>query len=367
MNSVVPKANSKAARLTLARPLQVRVSAHADGPPLDAEPLQAADFLDVASEAWREGCLRKGFPRVPLAELPIRLEPIPTDDAPARCAGLKAQMELPDGTTTQCLFTFGAVRSVADRIAQRLLRSGGLTAGQHYYYEVVRDDCRLPAPETPGSAATFQLRTAPLAILTAPLRFLLERSTPVALLEPEDFPVFYTCEAFRAAESCARRGELASLETGGALFGSLATCPESGEFFVLVRDTVEVRDAEEKPFSLGYSGSTWEHLQKIQRARQAAFPADADRLLGQAHGHPFRPNDGKICAECERRPTCLVTSAWASADDQSWHKAVFARQPWALCHIFGLSARAERVHQLFGLKDGRLQPRGFYLLPSYPI
>jgi hypothetical protein len=38
-----------------------------------------------------------------------------------------------------------------------------------------------------------------------------------------------------------------------------------------------------------------------------------------------------------------------------------------LCHIFGLSARAEPVDKLFGLKDGRLQARGYYVLPEFDL
>jgi hypothetical protein len=72
-----------------------------------------------------------------------------------------------------------------------------------------------------------------------------------------------------------------------------------------------------------------------------------------------------MCAECVHRAVCTSTSAWASEDDQVWHKAVFARQPWALCHIFGLTARGEPSDRLYGLADGRLQSRGFYVLPDF--
>jgi hypothetical protein len=181
--------------------------------------------------------------------------------------------------------------------------------------------------------------------------------------------VFYTPAAFAKAEACARRGGQCDppVETGGVLFGSLAAGTESGEFGAIVTDVIEVRDAEEKTFSLSYSSQTWMRLQAIQQARQAAYPQRAERLLGQCHGHSFRPNDGKLCTECEKRATCARSSVFVSLEDQSWHRSVFTRQPWALCHIFGLSARGEPVHQLFGLKDGRLQARGFYLLPGFPF
>ena len=46
-------------------------------------------------------------------------------------------------------------------------------------------------------------------------------------------------------------------------------------------------------------------------------------------------------------------------------RAVFNRQPWALCQIFGLSARGDRVNHLYSIKDGRWQPRGYFVLPEF--
>jgi hypothetical protein len=100
------------------------------------------------------------------------------------------------------------------------------------------------------------------------------------------------------------------------------------------------------------------------KARQAAHPDRAERLLGQCHGHNFLPNDGHVCDECEKRPVCSLTSVFVSDDDSTWMRAVFARQPWALCQIYGLSARKEPLHRLYSLKDGSWQPRGYFRLPD---
>ena len=56
---------------------------------------------------------------------------------------------------------------------------------------------------------------------------------------------------------------------------------------------------------------------------------------------------------------------FVSAGDQTWSRAVFARQPWKLCQIFGWNARRERVEGLFGLRDGRLLERGYYVIPDF--
>jgi hypothetical protein len=355
--------------LELTHPLAVRLSRSDDASLLAIEPVRIGDLSDIASEAWRDLCLRTGHPSVPISDAPLRLSPIFAEGSDTRCAGFKVTLENPAGTNAYSLFTFHSLRRLADRAIARLQDSAAVQRGASCVFEVVVNRSEPGDVPTTGNAAalTASVRSTPVRFVRIPLPALLKRATPVALRDDQAPPVFYTEEAFARAESCARRGANANLETGGALFGSLASCPETGEFFAIVRDVLEVQDADERPFSLSYTSRSWLQVQQIQRARQAAFPEWSDRFLGQTHGHPFLPNDGQVCAECHKRATCSLTSAWCSAEDQDWHASVFIRQPWALCHIFGLTARGEPANQLFGLRDGRLQPRGFYLLPGISL
>ena len=92
------------------------------------------------------------------------------------------------------------------------------------------------------------------------------------------------------------------------------------------------------------------------------------RLVGQCHGHNFLPANGAPpCEVCPRLAVCGRSSVFVSTDDVSWARAVFRRQPWHLSHIFGLNARRENVHGLFGLRDGRLLERGFYVVPEFDV
>jgi hypothetical protein len=74
---------------------------------------------------------------------------------------------------------------------------------------------------------------------------------------------------------------------------------------------------------------------------------------------------GGSCETCEKAATCSLTSVFVSHDDRTWSQAVFAGQPWQLCHIFGLNSRSEEVHALFSLRENRLKQRAFYLLPDF--
>ncbi|MBP8260187.1 MAG: hypothetical protein KA118_11050 [Verrucomicrobia bacterium] len=354
-------------RLELAQPLGVRLFRSRGGPMLACEAVRGADWMDAASEAWRDGCLRTGHPGAPLSETRMQLSPIFAEEVSSRCAGFRIEVAPPDGAPVECLFTLACLRPAAHRMMAALVAGGVLQADEQCLFDVVADPPELPAepPPSSGIAMDITLRSPALRYLRKPLGPLLERATPVAPIDAGGPVVFYTRDALARCEACARRGAEAGLESGGALFGSLVSCPETGEFFSIVHDAVEVEETDAQRLSLSYTSRSWQILQEIQRDRQEAFPLRAERLLGQAHGHPFRPEEGKVCAECEKLATCAVTSAWASHEDQIWHKAVFARQPWALCHVFGLTARGEPVHQLFGLKDGRLQARGFHLLPGF--
>lgn len=201
---MIPNPELSLTRLELSQPLAVLVRKAQAAPVLAHEPVRLADFAQVASEAWRDGCLRAGHPDWPLSETPMRLSPILADGSDSRCAGFELEPALPEGQTSRRLFSYHCLHSVAERAMAPLLEAG--------------------------------------------------------------------------------------VESGGALFGSLAACPETGEFFPVIRDAIAVQEAEEKKFSLAYSGATWVRLQQIQRARQAAYPARADRLLGQTHGCYLLPD-----------------------------------------------------------------------------
>lgn len=344
--------------------LAVSVRAEAKGAPLAREAVTPADLAEHMSEIWRDACLRQGHPSLPLAELPIRLVPLVTGQSGSQCQGFQLEVALPDGQRRAIEFSLYSLERVAWRAAQPLIAKGLLSGERQYFYALELDSEHPTGTVTAPDGFKVAVRTLPLTFLEVPIKSLLDRATPVGQVDANVLPVFYTKSAYRQAEECSREGAKAHppVETGGVLVGSLATCPESGEFYVIVTQALEVQHAEQTTFSLSYTGQSWHRIQSIIRARQTAHPERAERLLGQCHGHNFLPGDGHVCEECPKRPQCTLTSAFVSPEDRTWMRAVFLHQPWALCHIFGLTARQEPVQSLFSGIDGRLQPRGFYLI-----
>jgi hypothetical protein len=352
-----------------APPLLVSVKREQGGAELTRERVTKADLLDAISELWRETCLRKGRPAVALADVSVRLLLTLKSPTSHRCSSYALELTRPDGCKFQREFSLKSFNSVALRAAHRFLDAATIENNSSVFYELLYVPSESPAARATGPAAVREgaVKTQPLTFLTVPVRPLMEAATPKGELDEEALPVFYLNAAFDKAERFARKGAALNppVETGAVLIGSLCSCPDTGEFFAVVTDAWEVQDAEESEFSLAFTGKSWMRIQTVLRARQAAQAGCTDRIVGQTHGHNFLPNGGKICETCPKLPVCNLSNLFVSQDDQKWSRAVFAKQPWALCHIFGLTARGDKVQSLYTVKDARLQPRGFFLLEDF--
>ena len=126
--------------------------------------------------------------------------------------------------------------------------------------------------------------------------------------------------------------------------------------------------ATEEEYSVTFSGSTWADLEGRLAVRRKRLNRPAERFLGSVHGHNFPvPPDvegNTQCAACSQAETCGRTTAFLSQDDERWHRSVFLKQPWATLLIYGWNARGEKDFKLYGLKDGRLQPRSLRLFKA---
>jgi hypothetical protein len=360
----------KSIDLAFAEPLAVVVRAERGGPVLATVPLAPSDFSDAAAETWRDRCLRKGHPELAMSAVPMKLVPLRENgSANGRCEGFAIEAELPGARRERQVFTIASLGRIAHQAAGELISAGRMALGHAFYYEMVAQSASVRAPlaNAGGLAFSVSVKSAAPACLRLPIRPLFEQCTAVNMTDDEVFPVFFTAEALGKAETCSRRGAISvpPVESGGVLVGSLAYCAEAREFFVIVHDVLEVTGADQDTFSLSYSEKSWNRIQTILKARQSARSERLERLVGQCHGHNFLPNDGNHCDQCEKRTVCGSSSVFASLDDRTWMSAVFPRQPWALCHIFGLTARKEPVHKLYTLKDARWQSRGYFLLPEF--
>ncbi len=334
---------------------------------LAREPVRPEDLAAHVAEAWREGCLRQDRPGLPLSEVPVCLRPLLKPGQSLACTGFVLETRLSDADQVATEFSNRSLDLVARRAVQRLLKQGRLKDGQPYCYEIHFKPGPLPAPPADADPIEFETtdRSPTLTWLEVPLRPLIEQSTPRNAIEEDPFHVFFTAGAFARAEQFARKGASASppVETGAALVGVLCSCPDSGDLFVVVTDAYEVMAAEQKAYSIELSHESWRRILATIKARAVRCPAL--RLLGQAHGHNFLPAGGQTCEACPSRPVCDLNNIFASEDDETWTRAHFAGQPWSICAIFGLSARSDRLHEIFTQRNARLRRRGYFVLPDF--
>ncbi|NNE91477.1 MAG: hypothetical protein HKN23_07505 [Verrucomicrobiales bacterium] len=336
------------------------------------EPVHEADFSEAIHENWRENHLRKGLIKASPDDLPIEAILIADKENPARCLGYALTMPGPDGKTAHSVFSVYSLDFVARRGIQRLRQNGKIEKDTATFYRLAYQPGLLPAAEKPANQTgmTVVRQKPELHYLRVPLAPLLDRATtdplPLGLSgEEKAFPVFFTEKALQQAEECSRKGAVdnPNFESGGVLAGSLASCPDTGEFFAIVHAVFPATDTEETLVSLTFSGKSWARIQSIVQARQKIQPAF--RLLGNCHGHNFVPNDGQTCEACPTREHCDSHNLFCSADDREWTRAVFGKNPFQLCQIFGLTARGDHARGLFGLHDGRLNLREFHIMPDF--
>ena len=350
--------------------LSIRRDKH--GPEMKRVPVPHAYMRDFQQELLLKYAMRRGMPGATLEDMTIQFTPVYADGESSGpfCHGLGVFVRNPRGDTFQNDYNVSLFSDVASQAVQQLIADGTLKLDDTYHYEMVVDKTASPSPGPALAGMSFNSGPTqqPLPYLTRSLKPLMAQAQPVGEPSDEHFSVFYTAEAYERAERFARHGADGHppRETGAALVGSACSCPESGEFFVVIADALEAIDAEEEKMSLSYTGKTWLRLQAILKSIQSQPETRTYRFLGQSHGHNFVPLDGAPpCDLCATAKVCSRTSVFVSIDDRTWTQAVFAGAPYALCHIFGLNARHDNVHGLFSLYENRLTQRGFYITPDF--
>jgi hypothetical protein len=320
-----------------------------------------APIDDLLAEVWRDAVLRRGCPDTAFTEMVLGAAVEFETGGGPRLTEIQFTGRGARGEEIRRTESIDVFRDLALATAGDLIREGVLPEGAELHYEVL---ARTAEPAAPRQLVPWP----PPAYLTVPLPPLLAAARVAGDLIAEAFPVLYTEEALARSERFARQGAGAHppLETGAALVGYSCSCPESGEFYLVITDALEATDADRGEFSLSYTGKTWARIQAVLQARQRRPGARALRLTGQGHGHNFPPEGGAPpCAACARERVCRRTNVFMSLADRTWARAVFHGQPWQVSHIFGLNGRRERVQGLFTLLGNRFVERGFHVIPDF--
>jgi hypothetical protein len=356
--------------------LSLEILPAAKGPVLATEPASRSDLADCVGELWMESYLRRGRPDVPRDEMTVRLRPATKKGAAAArdpsggmlCDGFILETEDASGKLRRSVFVPESLKLPALRAASRLIGSGALERGQTFHFRLRVDpapEAKPPAPPSRPGVTGVDASPA-LVYRSVPLAPFVEAAEVVDGGGDRLHPVIYLRSALEGAERASRKGirEQPPVETGALLIGSLASCPETGEFFCLVEDALEALDAEGTSTSLTFSSRTWSRIHNILKARAAQPQTRTHRIIGQAHGHNFKPCTPAACEKCPDAGACahLSSSAFFSIDDVRWMRSVFPGEPWAFGHVFGLSAAEKPTEALYSGFAGWMIRRGYHVI-----
>ena len=349
-----------------------------DGRVLVREPVSLADLTFARDETWIHG-LRTGTLGWNLHDLSMSVIPGKKDPSGRL---LSYYVELGEGErTVRRKFSILSLSSVALRARKRLGEQDSGEDDREFKFNLRQlqadshhgsiFDSRAGETASRRRVGTHSTRIAEIPDYES--ASLIEYLRESEILQSPSFPVdedqdvvhvFLTREVWDQTDALARRG--GDKESAAMWTGRLMKDGESPEIFMKIDSCIPAELATEKKYSVTFSGSTWAHLEARLAVRRKRLKRPAERFLGSVHGHNFQVSpdaEGNTqCAACSQAKICGRTTAFLSQDDEMWHRSVFLKQPWATLLVYGWNARGEKDFKLYGLKDGRLQPRSLRLL-----
>lgn len=250
-------------------------------------------------------------------------------------------------------------REAAALAAAELVKRGKLTAGDQYLFQALAFDKSAFAGNgnnrPPARLAMDVVEEKPaLQPVASRLEAFRGRSAPVGPACAGDMPVFLSPRVL--ADVAAFTHACEGRETGGILIGRLhhdATLPE---IFAEVTAQVPAEHTLGTVARLTFTPETWSAANAAIQLRQ-----QGEIYLGYWHSHPVR--EWCRARECslEKQKVCRLAKDFFSEDDVAVMRACFPRA-YSLGLVANDTAFSDVSFSLFGWRDGRIGPRGFYLL-----
>ncbi len=278
------------------------------------------------------------------------------DRAPV-VGGIKVVFETSDRARHARVVPVEYFRNAVQRASASLVQSKQLEAGQAFDYRVLAFAGPSSASGS-GDGNDFDIEAIDdrLALGSLSVQTLLrhaERHCESAWNDC-DLPVFMHARVLDEARSLAEAGN--GVETGGMLIGRLCRDSDGGDLCLEVTAQVAARHTVATSSSLQFPPQSWADADAAIALRNRG-----EQLAGWHHCHPAELWPCRNCPP-ERRAKCLAAKAFFSGDDCALHRSVFPA-------AFNIALLLSFLHEdapsidLFGWREGRISPRGFYLLP----
>jgi len=244
---------------------------------------------------------------------------------------------------------------VAAQASEELVRRGKLQKGENYVFQAVAFPKNGAGGKADGTLQLSVVEEKP-AVALAPsiLEDFRRRSSTAGVVDVDDMPVFLPQRVLDDAAAITRGAE--GRETGGILIGRLHRDPNLPEIFAEISAQIPAEHTQGTVARLTFTAETWSAASAVIRLRNLS-----EVFLGYWHSHPVR--EWCRAKECtpEEQKTCRLAKDFFSEDDRAVMRAAFPRA-YSVGLVVNDTAFADLSFSLFGWREGKIHPRGFYLL-----
>jgi proteasome lid subunit RPN8/RPN11 len=242
----------------------------------------------------------------------------------------------------------------AAQASAELVKRGKLEAGDVYLFQAVAFARNGTGKKAGGLDLDVVEEKPDLAFVESRLGDFQRRSTPAGVVATDDMPVFIPQRVLDEAAALTRAAS--GRETGGVLIGRLHHDAALPEIFVEVTALIPAEHTQATAAKLTFTAETWSAANAALRLRNRG-----EIFAGWAHSHPV--SEWCRAKECtpEKQRNCQLARDFFSEDDRAVMRAAFPRA-YSLGLVVNDTAFADLSFSLFGWREGRIHPRGFYIL-----
>jgi hypothetical protein len=245
----------------------------------------------------------------------------------------------------------------ASQTSAEFVKRGKLEPGDTYLFKAVAFAKNGNGKPAGGMALEVVEEKPALDFLESRVDDFRRRSSPASVVGAntmDDMPVFIPQRVLDEAVALTRGAE--GRETGGVLIGRLHHDAALPEIFAEVSAQIPAEHTQGTVAKLTFTAETWSAASAAIRLRN-----QGEIYLGYWHSHPVREwCRAKGCSP-EAQKTCRMAKDFFSEDDAAVMRAAFPRG-YSLGLVVNDTAYLDVSFSLFGWREGRIHPRGFYVL-----
>jgi hypothetical protein len=271
------------------------------------------------------------------------------------CRGYRIEIERRGLGPVAAEFSITTFREFASSVATCYVASGKMKAGEYYCYKVVAYPANVDVAKT-GGIAVIDASPAP-PVQEGSIEAWMKRASANGAINPDDMPVFVSRRVLREAEAQTLKEE--GTETGGILLGTLIRDTPSGELFAKVSAQISAEHTIGSEVKLTFTSKTWAAADAALKLR-----GRGECFQGYWHSHPYRfwqtGINGAMKTNLSEAFEASQGVEFFSVDDEAIMRAIFPRA-WCVGIVATDTIDGVR-NSMYGLRNGTMQARGFYVL-----